>query len=1030
MPELLHRDHNFFLPVVSRFLVAVRCNAVRYLIILILQYGLCAMPVSAQDVLSQRQHLRLYERGMELFVLGNYGGAIHQFKEYLKTPVADATRIADAQYYAGMCAVRLYQPEGEKQLELFAERNPTHPQATLATFELGKFFYQEKQYEKAATYFGRVNLTSLAAEQQLEMRFKWGYALFNLRKLKEANQQFAFVKNQGGQYGPAASYYAGFISYQEKDFSSALTDFKRAEQNSSYATLVPHLIAASLFYNRQYDDVIAYAKVVAGREDVSNAGEIQLFVAEAQFKKKNFSEAYTSYRAYLDDNAQADKAVFYRAGVAADESGKTKEAIGYLKTAALAPDTLGAFASYRLGALYLKAEQKPQALAAYEMAAKSSIDKTVKTESEFQVAKLLYDLGRPDEAIAMLDQYLLRNPQSVRVTEVKEILSQAYVNANNYNKAIEYIESLPRRGAAIDQAYQKATYLKATELFNQERYPEAIELFNKSMEYPVRKNLLAEAQYWCGEAYAIGRKYAESVPLYQKVIAAGADAELTANAQYALGYSFYNQQQYAQAIEHFGQVVNSDRVSTVRKTDATIRLADCHYIAKNYSEALALYRKAVSQKSADSDYAFLQSGIIFGIQRKYPEALAEFDKVLAGASRYRDDAWFNRGQINFEQGKYAAAVGEYARLIDQPNPGRFEPYALMRRAAANYNLKEFGKSSDDYIALIKKYPAHPASQDIVVQLQESLALANRANEFDQYLAAFKQANPDAKGIEGVEFEALKGVFFNQQYEKAIQSVKTFLVSYPESARATEARYYLAESYYRQKDYVNALAAFQETATDPSFNLLNRVYARMGELQFRAGSIAPAMSSYKKLERIAANKKDLYTAWSALMEANFRLGVFDSVSYYAQQIEERANVNAGAVNKAALYRGKALMGLGRYEEAKDEFVQTINAAQDENGAEAKYLLGEIFFLSKEHKRCFETLIDFNATYPAYTEWVGKSFLLLADNYLATGETFQAKATLQSLAESFPLEPIKAQARQKLLGLNTKLEPASADTLNRK
>jgi TolA-binding protein len=346
-------------------------------------------------------------------------------------------------------------------------------------------------------------------------------------------------------------------------------------------------------------------------------------------------------------------------------------------------------------------------------------------------------------------------------------------------------------------------------------------------------------------------------------------------------------------------------------------------------------------------------------------------------------------------------------------------------------LKEFGKTADDYIALIKKYPGHPASQEIVVQLQESLTLANRGGEFDQYLTVFKQANPDAKGIEMVEFEALKGVFFNQQYDKAVQVVKTFLISYPESMRASEARYYLAESYYRLKDYSNALAAFQETAANPSFNLINRVYARLGELEVRAGNLVPAIGHYKKLERIATNKKDLYTAWSAMMETHYRLSNFDSVVLYAQQIEDRANVNAGALNKAALYRGKALMGQGRYDEAKDEFLQTINAAQDENGAEAKYLLGEIFYLSKEHKRCFETLIDFNATYPAYTEWVGKSFLLLADNYLATGETFQAKATLQSLADSFPLDSIKAQARQKLMGLNaSQQKQVPSDTLDKR
>jgi hypothetical protein len=64
-------------------------------------------------------------------------------------------------------------------------------------------------------------------------------------------------------------------------------------------------------------------------------------------------------------------------------------------------------------------------------------------------------------------------------------------------------------------------------------------------------------------------------------------------------------------------------------------------------------------------------------------------------------------------------------------------------------------------------------------------------------------------------------------------------------------------------------------------------------------------------------------------------------------------------------------------------------------------------------------------------VGKSFLLLADNYLAMGDTFQAKGTLKSL-ETFPIENIKLLAKEKLKKIDeAELKKASqikADTLD--
>jgi hypothetical protein len=62
-----------------------------------------------------------------------------------------------------------------------------------------------------------------------------------------------------------------------------------------------------------------------------------------------------------------------------------------------------------------------------------------------------------------------------------------------------------------------------------------------------------------------------------------------------------------------------------------------------------------------------------------------------------------------------------------------------------------------------------------------------------------------------------------------------------------------------------------------------------------------------------------------------------------------------------------------------------------------------------------LVALNKDYSAYPQWVGKAFLLLADNFVAQGDTFNAKAGLKSLADKFPLESIKEEARVKLKAL---------------
>jgi TolA-binding protein len=340
----------------------------------------------------------------------------------------------------------------------------------------------------------------------------------------------------------------------------------------------------------------------------------------------------------------------------------------------------------------------------------------------------------------------------------------------------------------------------------------------------------------------------------------------------------------------------------------------------------------------------------------------------------------------------------------------------VRRAASYFNSKEYSKESDDYITVIEKYENHPAAKDVLLPLQEALNLANRSAEFDKYLALFKKANPDAKGVEVVEFEAAKNFYDNQDYSRAKTSLQNFIVSYPQSIKLADARYFVAESMYRLKEFSSALPIYYELSSDKQYTLYNKVISRVAEVEFKTTNYSKTTLAYSELAKIATNKKELSNAWNGLMESYYLVGKFDSTDVYARKIIEHGSVIAGAQSKASLFLGKAAFGKGDYETAKDEFLNTINSAKDEYSAEAKYLLAEIFFKTKDYKPCYETLISLNTDYSNFTSWVGKSYLLLSDYYLAVGDRYQTRATLQSLIDNFPLEEVKQQARIKLKALD--------------
>ena len=91
------------------------------------------------------------------------------------------------------------------------------------------------------------------------------------------------------------------------------------------------------------------------------------------------------------------------------------------------------------------------------------------------------------------------------------------------------------------------------------------------------------------------------------------------------------------------------------------------------------------------------------------------------------------------------------------------------------------------------------------------------------------------------------------------------------------------------------------------------------------------------------------------------------------------------------------------------------------------MGQIFFQKGQYQQSIETLIDLNNGFNIYEDWVGRSYLLLADNYAALEDFFQAKATLKSVIENFPLEYIREEASKKLESLEESEARSEAESL---
>ena len=983
----------------------------------------------SQATLQQFLPEELYSEGMDMMTNADYGSARQYFERYLTT--GDATYKEQAEYNSAICALSLYHLDGEKLVNQFIENHPTSQRALMARFEIGNYFFRDRNYKNAIIQFNQVDPKVLEPSKRQELDYKLGYSYFSIKGFSQAIDHFNKLKKTKGKYQVLSAYYAGYIEFNQKKYDDAITDLEKAANDPALGRSVVPMLASVYYQKGDYNTLIKYLapKMVEGSALAKNT-QLSTLLAESYFYTQQYANAV---KYYTSASGKLVKEASYNYAVCLSKTDNIKEAIEVLKPIAGIKDATEISASYVLGQLYLSNNQKLFALGAFIQLEKVD-NQAIAEESHFMVAKLAYQLGRTTQSIESLQGFVSKYPESAHAGEAGELLADAYIETNDYAKAIAYMESLPTKNGKVRKAYQKATFYLGVEQFNNRSFRNAVANFTKSIDKAVDATLKAKAHLYIAEAYSLGRRFSAAELHYQQVLTSNLDRNSREYlmGQYGMGYCFYNQKKYKKAKVHFKTFTSNTDESNPKYGKALVRLADCEYVEKNYTAALGHYREAINGVIKEKDYAYYQVGVILHLLSKYEDALANLDRVVTiyPSSPYWDDALFEKGSVYLEQGDYGNSITAFSRLITEKPRSKYVPYALEKRALGNFNRKEYARTIADYELFLKNYPTHASINNVLLGLQQAYAMDGRSTDFNKTLRTFKDANPEVEGLEGVEFDALKGYFNEGLYAKAEEGLKGFIENYPDDPRVPEGRFILAESLYRQQKNSEALKVYYQVVNDLSFDLMDRAYERIADLEYANLNYDNAIRYYHKLRRNAVSKNQQYRALMGLMKAHYFNSSYDSVKYVADNLLESDGIRNEFVVAATLFKAKAWFAKGDYEQAFSLFLKTTKLTQDESGAEAQYALGEIKSLEKAYDASNEELYKVAENYANYTEWLDKAFLLVADNFIGKGEYFQAKATLQSIIDntSSDLTKSKAQTRLDWLVKKEESEKNIVDTLH--
>lgn len=396
--------------------------------------------------------------------------------------------------------------------------------------------------------------------------------------------------------------------------------------------------------------------------------------------QKNYDGAIAAYNSILQLYPNHAQAHIYKAQCL-KELGRTQDAISEYKLA-MSYDPQNTSARAEMFDL-LKSTMPTEQILAYLY--QNVQNQPMNADTYYDFAYELHKANKLDDAIVYYNETIKLNPANV---DSYINLSQVYRQKNNYEEALNTInkaKTMYPQNSDVKKQYDSIlaemsanVYGKASTLFEQGRYNEAIAQYNKI------KPATAESVLGIAAAYQSLENYKLAIEYYKKAFSLDST---NADIPYYLGSVYLNLDDYTNAKTYLTKAITMDKTNEKAKQLLTyvneqennnqLEQALNFYDEKNYFEAMKILN-SILQKDPKNGTAYYYRGLVFDEQKKYNLAVTNYQNAL----KYSPElslAYYSLGVDLDILGRYQEAKTAYQKYIaSKPEESEYTKYARKR----------------------------------------------------------------------------------------------------------------------------------------------------------------------------------------------------------------------------------------------------------------------------------------------------------------------------------------------------------------
>ena len=998
-------------------------SSIKYLLRLVF---LCFMYVGyAQKSVVYTNEAVDFQSALALYNTQQYQSAQLIFKS-VESNATDVFLKSNAAYYNANCAVRLNLPNAELLVESFVEEYPSSTKRNSAFFEVANYYFDNAKYSYARKWYDKVDLESISKSNLDSYYFKFGYSLYATKNYKSAKTYLKKVTTSE-TYGSQAKYYIGFMAYEGDDYDQATEYFKQVEQTEVYKNNLSYYQADLNFKLGKFSKAIELAMAQLDKSSSKEVSELSKIIGESYFNLQKYKEAIPYLKAYKGKKGRWNHTDYYQLGYAYYKQNDYQKAINEFNKIIEGSNAIAQNAYYHLAESYINLDKKQEALNAFRNASEMDFNTNIQEDAWLNYAKLSYDIGNPYQSTPkVLTEFLKRYPKSVFKIKVEALLIDSYISSNNFKQALELLEIQSRN--IHKEAYQKVTFFRALELYNNANYSEAKELLDRSLSTALNPVYTARATYWKAETdYQLSNfKEATGGFLDFKNNAESTQLEEFKNLEYNLAYTYFKQKTYALAIQSFKSFISTQPKNLVLLSDSFLRLADSYFVTTQYSPAIDAYQSALKLGQIELDYATFQIAVSHGYLDQILDKITGLNTVMNfKKSHLKDQALFELANTYVNQAQPEKALPFYSQLINNFSSSSLVSKALLRKGLILYNRGDSQKALESLNKVAVNYPSTPEAFQAISSSRSIYIDLGQVDTYAAWVQTLEYVGVTDSELDEATYEAAEKQYLDNKTSKAIDLFNGYIARFPMGKHLVKAHFYLAELYFKSDLSTNALPHYSFVCEQSTNEFTEASLLKSSEIVLASNTYDTALQLLSRLELEANNPQNRLYAQSNLMKTYFQLDDYETAIRYAELILDNSKTDIYIKSDAYIIIARAAMKTDNETKARSAYAQVKTIATGEMGAEAQYFEAYFNYVDGNHETSNESIQVLIKKFSSYKYYASKGLIIMAKNFKALNDVFQATYILENVIQNFAeFKEVATQAQIELDRIKTEAAKTNA------